>query len=312
MWETGIDCFAQGGLFVRIGHKKNIDHTYGFSVIKRNLSQQAEFETTIHNHVFFEIEIITGGRAVHEINGDSFAIGRGYVCLLMPNDFHTIHIPKNEKLMLYNITFLEPRVHNDVFFKMFDCRRTSRIEAWLDEASLQGVMLMCEKMLKEKVTQEEFSDIAIEGLLNYVIIEILRNRMPSKENHKYGAFMQNTLQQQLMVKDGQHYNTLMSEILRCIEKNLCSPNFSLTMLAETVNKNPRYISAFMKQNFGLSFSQYILKRRLDCSLQLLKKGEIKIYDIAQNSGFNSTAYYIKKFREAYGESPKEYIDKMIK
>ena len=45
MWETGIDCFAQGGLFVRIGHKKNIDHTYGFSVIKRNLSQQAEFET---------------------------------------------------------------------------------------------------------------------------------------------------------------------------------------------------------------------------------------------------------------------------
>ena len=270
---------------MRIGHKKNIDHTYGFSVIKRNLSQQAEFETTIHNHVFFEIEIITGGRAVHEINGDSFAIGRGYVCLLMPNDFHTIHIPKNEKLMLYNITFLEPWVHNDVFFKMFDCRRTSRIEAWLDEASLQGVML---------------------------IIEILRNRMPSKENHKYGAFMQNTLQQQLMVKDGQHYNMLMSEILRCIEKNLCSPNFSLTMLAETVNKNPRYISAFMKQNFGLSFSQYILKRRLDCSLQLLKKGEIKIYDIAQNSGFNSTAYYIKKFREAYGESPKEYIDKMIK
>lgn len=297
---------------MRIGHKKDIDYTYGFSVIKRSLPQTAELETTVHNHVFFEIEIITGGHAVHEINGDSFDIGRGYVCLLMPNDFHTIHIPKSEKLMMYNITFLEPRVNNDVFLKMFDCRRASRIDAWLEEETLQGVTLMCEKMLKEKAAREELSDVAIEGMLNYVIIEILRNRAPSEENQKYGALMQNTLQQRLMVKDGQHYNTLMSEILRCIEKNLCSPNFSLTILAETVNKNPRYVSAFMKQNFGLSFSQYILKRRLDCSLQLLKKGEIKIYDIAQNSGFNSTAYYIKKFREAYGESPKEYSDKMMK
>ena len=58
---------------------------------------------------------------------------------------------------------------------------------------------------------------------------------------------------------------------------------------------------------GHSPTQFIRSIRLKYAAELLLKKDVPIKEIAYMSGFNSTSYFSKTFREHYGMTPNEYI-----
>lgn len=54
---------------------------------------------------------------------------------------------------------------------------------------------------------------------------------------------------------------------------------------------------------GISFQQYVLAKKLQYALQLMKKGEMKMIDIAFESGFNSISGFYDAFRKRFGTTP---------
>lgn len=73
---------------------------------------------------------------------------------------------------------------------------------------------------------------------------------------------------------------------------------------------PYYIEKF-KQILGCSPYQYIKKRRLELSTQLLLKKN-RILDIAINNGYGSNEAYTRAFLQEYGMTPSEYRKAGIK
>lgn len=70
--------------------------------------------------------------------------------------------------------------------------------------------------------------------------------------------------------------------------------------------NPAYLGHLFKKETGVFFNDYLTQCRLNRSIVLLQNPNKKVKDIAEASGFASTSYFVKCFREYKGVSPTKY------
>lgn len=90
-----------------------------------------------------------------------------------------------------------------------------------------------------------------------------------------------------------------------VEANL-GLDLSLQVVSDRVSLHPRYLSQLFKEETGVNFVDYVNRRRLEAAAQLIKTSDLNVEQIAGSVGFNTPAYFIKKFKEAYGVTPKTY------
>ncbi len=106
--------------------------------------------------------------------------------------------------------------------------------------------------------------------------------------------------------DDDHYKMAM---LKIMDEGCYDSEFSLTLMAEELGLSLGYTSGLFKQNFQMSFKEYLLKRRLDRSRILLLSTDMKLYEVADSVGFNDPNYFSSAFRKQYGTSPGKYREK---
>ena len=86
-----------------------------------------------------------------------------------------------------------------------------------------------------------------------------------------------------------------------------SEPISLSFLAEQLCITPAYLSTLFHHEIGVSYSQYLLKLRLeDASRRLLANPDIKIHEVGEAVGFPSPKHFSHVFRQYFQMSPKEY------
>ncbi len=95
-------------------------------------------------------------------------------------------------------------------------------------------------------------------------------------------------------------------ILSFIEQHY-PENITLSNIAETVNISERETLRCFKKITGESPIQYLLKYRLiQSASELTEYPDKNISVVAEECGFDSPAYYAKKFKEFYLCTPREY------
>ena len=91
--------------------------------------------------------------------------------------------------------------------------------------------------------------------------------------------------------------------------NLIAENIQEQLSIDSVSKqlfiSRSQLHRKIKALTGLSPSQFIRNYRLDCSMELLKKGPIKISQVASEVGFSDEKYFSRRFKERFGFSPSE-------
>lgn len=81
---------------------------------------------------------------------------------------------------------------------------------------------------------------------------------------------------------------------------------TLKSVSDQVYLNPCYLSKLFKKEVGETFTRFLMKTRVRKAKKLLADPRLKIYEIAQLTGFNDVKYFIKTFKEFEGISPKQY------
>ncbi len=66
------------------------------------------------------------------------------------------------------------------------------------------------------------------------------------------------------------------------------------------------ISRVFKKTYGINYSDYILKIRMENAALLLKTTSYKLYEVARRTGFEETSYFSNVFKKYYGITPNEY------
>ena len=90
-----------------------------------------------------------------------------------------------------------------------------------------------------------------------------------------------------------------------IEENLAG-DLTLTQLAAVSGFNSSYLSRIFKQKYGIGLSEFILRKRMELSRQLLLCTGEKVQTIAKKAGYQSSHSFSRTFRACMGMSPNEY------
>lgn len=81
---------------------------------------------------------------------------------------------------------------------------------------------------------------------------------------------------------------------------------SLEEMSDFVGYSPCYCSTKFHEYVGVSFKDYILKRKLSMAAMALQKTNYRIIDIAIQYGFSSHEAFTRAFVRVYGYTPFQY------
>lgn len=83
-------------------------------------------------------------------------------------------------------------------------------------------------------------------------------------------------------------------------------NVNLEDTSEHLELNKCYFCSLLKEETGLTFTQYLNQKRVEEAKKLLKSTELAIRDVAKKTGFNSQSYFNVVFRKETGLTPLRY------
>ena len=98
------------------------------------------------------------------------------------------------------------------------------------------------------------------------------------------------------------------EVLAVIHKYLQNPNLSVDFVAKQLNRSRTTLFREMKDELGITPSKFIKKVKLHKAIQLLKGSDIRINEVAYETGFNDPSYFTRIFKAEMGVSPQEFRD----
>ncbi|KAA8784191.1 two-component system response regulator YesN [Paenibacillus sp. 4624] len=100
-------------------------------------------------------------------------------------------------------------------------------------------------------------------------------------------------------------NTPIGEALAYIETHLGDP-MTMRELADSLHLNSSYFSVLFKEQVGLNFSEYLMRKRVQRAKELLVQTNLPISEIAERVGYQTDKYFIKVFKSLENISPSKY------
>lgn len=80
----------------------------------------------------------------------------------------------------------------------------------------------------------------------------------------------------------------------------------LTSAAEAVFLSPSYMSKLFKERTGQKFSDYVLQKKMEKSLELLRNHHYKIYEISEKIGYDYVKNFSRVFSKYFGITPRDF------
>lgn len=89
-------------------------------------------------------------------------------------------------------------------------------------------------------------------------------------------------------------------------KNHYSEQITLSFLANLLDVSDGHLSRMFQKTLGMSFTQYLIKVRMETAAHLLKNENLKIYEVAMKVGYPNAEQFSRMFKKVVGKSPKEF------
>lgn len=101
-----------------------------------------------------------------------------------------------------------------------------------------------------------------------------------------------------------------SVIKKYIDENFTDSELSLSSMCKSLSYNPKYISAVFKNEFKISFKEYLNTIRIQNACALFEKGFTGVKDVALLCGFNDPLYFSKVFKQKMKNTPTEHVSEI--
>ena len=252
---------------------------------------------TPHSHSFFELIYCFGcDRVQYLLGGQRYTLQPGDIILIPPGTSHCPLFPEvmrrpYERIVIWvNEDLVRefrrrwPLEHSGEARRQFLLRTAGSV--WADplrDAFLRG----CQESEQRKPGWEA----ALYGNTTYLLMQLRR------------ALSE---QQQPTVER----NELLDDLVQYVENNF-REKISLQSTARQLHISESSITHTFRKRMGISYYQYVTKRRLSAARKLIEEGT-PIASVGELSGFCDHSAFYRVFRREYGISPREYRDLHMK
>ncbi|MBU9720591.1 MULTISPECIES: response regulator transcription factor [Bacillaceae] len=159
------------------------------------------------------------------------------------------------------------------------------------------------------------------GVVNYLLkpiskaklIEAIEKAKKIEESREHSGLIKKVVDEQLLnIEENENQtHALIKEAIQFIDNNL-HERLNQKEVADLVHLNASYFSVLFKEQTGLTFSEYITRRRLQVAKKLLYSTDLPIVVIAEKVGYQTAKYFIKIFKEFEGFTPSQYRKQLAK
>ena len=232
----------------------------------------------IHSHDYYEIELITSGKGINIINGNSFEIQKGSFYFLTPSDFHELIII--EPLTLYNLSFSDIHIPNKIVNLLLESNLKKFFS--IDDNTYKFIKTYCEKIYTELQIKSQYNFEIIKNLLECIFIEIIRLQKNTEKTEYKNSNIQNAI---LYIHS--HFRE----------------NPSLTTVAKYININKNYFCEIFHKTTGKSYTAYLRDLKLDYAKSLAQHTTLQISEICFTCGYSSFSHFLREFKSKFKLSP---------
>ena len=96
------------------------------------------------------------------------------------------------------------------------------------------------------------------------------------------------------------------QALDYIRLNFSNMQLQVGDIAAEVGLTNNYLSNIFSKETKKTVLEYITEKRIDYSKKLLKETNLRMYEIAKNSGFSTAETFNRNFKKITGITPLEY------
>ena len=90
-----------------------------------------------------------------------------------------------------------------------------------------------------------------------------------------------------------------------------SERISVQQATQLVHMSQAQFMKVFKKVSGMTFVAYITRVRINNALRMLRETDMTIAEIAAKTGFSDQSYFDRRFRQAFGKSPREWRRKLL-
>lgn len=101
------------------------------------------------------------------------------------------------------------------------------------------------------------------------------------------------------------HSDLVGRIIRIIRERYME-NLTIGMIADEVFVTQNYICLIFKREMGMTLNNYLTKVRMEKACSLLEETMLKVWQIAQMTGYENTHYFSTVFKKHMGMQPQQY------
>ncbi|WP_309397708.1 helix-turn-helix transcriptional regulator [Cerasicoccus maritimus] len=106
-------------------------------------------------------------------------------------------------------------------------------------------------------------------------------------------------------------SALVGKAQATIDAYLADSGLTVASLASDAGCTPDHLSRSFRSVLGMSAQAYLRRERMALAKRLLAQRELRISEVAWSCGFNSLNYFIRAFRQEFGQTPKNYRNSIL-
>lgn len=268
-------------------------------------SELEEYMNIMHKHDFIELAYVISGEGKHIVGGSRYSISKGDLFIInhdVPHGFfpasegepcpvvyNCVFKPKFLDASLFSSSNFQDLASSFLFKSLFPDSSTAHLpDLKLHGAGFKELGDLFSKMYAEyKMMKKGYLDI-IRAYLIELIIKIFRHMESDRPKDVLPKHVELVGRSIEYLK--QNYNT--------------DIRLEDIAIRSFISKN--YFSKLFKDVTGTSFSEYVQKLRIDEALSMLRNTDMKVTDIALQTGFNDIKFFYEVFKKLTGKTPGDY------
>ena len=233
----------------------------------------------VHWHNFLELEIIKEGSAKHIFSNNSYNLKKGSAYIITDCNFHSL-IYESDSTVL-NLSIMRGTIDDKL--EKYISSVGSKFHCNFDSGQLDYATALFELAQNETET-EPFSKLIKKNIAEELLVLLIRASgidevVPNPP----------LIQKAILIVNDRFSNQL-----------------TLKDVADELYVSPNYLGLLFKNKIGVSFNTYLTMIKLKYACMLLDSTSKTVKEVAAESGFSSTEYFLSRFRKFMKCTPSEY------
>lgn len=250
-----------------------------------------------HSHNYLELGYVIKGEAIHSWRNDSVLIKPGDYFVIDYDSQHS-YIAKTDELEIINCIFLPEFIDPSL----------AHSRSFLEVISNYQIHFNCDLFIENpsiKIYKDE--DGKIKNLL-----EALLNEFSLRAPGYIQLIHSKVIELLILTMRKIHFdpalgtsNSFSDRILNYLRSHYMN-DITLSDVADYLNYSPTYLSMKFKKEFGINFTKYLQKTRIEQSMRLLAHTDKSIDEIAAEVGYHDNKAFYSLFKSFSNSSPAKF------